>query len=87
MRRDDLVAEAEAARDRSRSAARAEGIRVVGLAEAATEAARMDALRDLPSGVLSALAVRELAGQLPQIGQVTITPDVLTDLVNRLTPR
>jgi hypothetical protein len=28
--------------------------------------------------VLQALALKELAGQLPEIGQLTVTPDVVT---------
>ena len=31
--------------------------------------------------MLRALTVRELAGQLPQIGQLTVTPDLLADLL------
>ncbi|WP_232660814.1 SPFH domain-containing protein [Pseudonocardia sp. TRM90224] len=84
IRRDQLAAEAEAARNRVVSAAQAEALRIVGLAEAAAEAAKMDVVRDLPPGVLTALAMRELAGHLPEIGQLTITPDVLTGLVTRL---
>ena len=32
--------------------------------------------------VLQALALREFAGQLPEIGQLTVTPDVLTGLLS-----
>lgn len=85
VRRGELAAGAEAARDRALSAARADGVRALGLAEAAAEAARMEVLRDLPTGVLGALALRELAGRLPEIGQLTVTPDVLTGLVTQLT--
>jgi hypothetical protein len=81
VRRGDL----EAVRDRALSAARADGVRAMGLAEAAAEAARMEVLRDLPPGVLGALALRELAGHLPEIGQLTVTPDMLTGLVTQLT--
>ncbi len=86
VRRAELAAGSEAARDRALSAARADGVRALGLAEAAAEAARMEVMRDLPPGVLGALALRELAGRLPEIGQLTVTPDVLTGLVTRLTP-
>jgi len=41
-------------------------------------------VRDVPGDVLSALALRELAAHLPEIGHLTITPDVLTTLVARL---
>lgn len=53
------------------------------LAEAEGEAARMAAYRDLPDAVLQMLALRELAGKLPQIGQLTVTPDILTGLLSR----
>ncbi|WP_296376507.1 SPFH domain-containing protein [Pseudonocardia sp.] len=79
-----LAATAEADRVRTHSAAQAERIRVVGLAEATAEEAKLAALRDLPPEVLGSLTLRELAGHLPEIGQLTITPDVLTGLVTQL---
>jgi hypothetical protein len=30
--------------------------------------------------------VREVAGQLPEIGQLTVTPDVVTGLLAKLSP-
>jgi regulator of protease activity HflC (stomatin/prohibitin superfamily) len=77
-------AAAEAGADRIRAAAKADGVRAVGEAEAATEAAKLAAYAQLPPGVLPALALRDLAGQLPQIGQLTVTPDLLTGLVGKL---
>jgi regulator of protease activity HflC (stomatin/prohibitin superfamily) len=79
-----VLALAEAEKDRVLTAARAEGVRAVGLAEGDAEAARLAAYRDLPASVLRALAVKELAGQLPEIGQLTVTPDVVTGLLSRL---
>lgn len=79
-----LEAESRADRDRKLSAAKAEGTRAIGLAEAETETAKLAAYRDLPSNVLLALAAKELAGKLPEIGQLTVTPDVLTGLVAKL---
>lgn len=76
------VSEAEAAR--VRDDARAAGTRAVGLAEAEAEAARLAAYRDLPPAVLQALALKELAGQLPAINELTVTPDLLSKLVGRL---
>jgi len=35
--------------------------------------------------VLQALALKEFAGQLPEIGQLTVTPDVVTGLIGKLT--
>lgn len=70
--------------DRVREQARADGVRAVGLAQADGEAARLAAYREVPEAVLFALALEKLAGQLPQIGELTITPDVVTKLVNAL---
>jgi len=67
-----------------RTDVRAAGVRAVGLAEGEAEAARLAAYRDLPPALLQALALRELAGHLPDIGQLTVTPDVVTGLLNRL---
>ncbi|MDQ7904376.1 SPFH domain-containing protein [Phytohabitans sp. ZYX-F-186] len=75
-----LAAESERAREQ----ARADGVRAVGLASAEAEVARLAAYRDVPEAVLYALALEKLAGQLPQIGELTITPDVVTKLVGRL---
>ncbi|WP_432841224.1 SPFH domain-containing protein [Dactylosporangium sp. CA-092794] len=82
--RSRVAAQAEADADRVRTQARADGVRAVGLAEGEAEAAKLAAYRDLPPAVLQALALRELAGQLPEIGQLTVTPDVVTGLLNRL---
>jgi regulator of protease activity HflC (stomatin/prohibitin superfamily) len=79
-----LLATVEAEAVRVREEARAAGVRAVGLAEGDAEAARLAAYRDTAPTVLHALALRELAGQLPEIGQLTVSPDVLTDLVTRL---
>jgi regulator of protease activity HflC (stomatin/prohibitin superfamily) len=82
--REQINAAAEAEATRVRDDARAAGVRAVGLAEGDAEAARLAAYRDLAPAILQALALRELAGRLPEIGQLTITPDVVTDLVTRL---
>jgi len=79
-----MLAAAEADKDRISAEARAAGIRAVGLAEGEAEAAKLAAYRDLPEPVLQALVLKEFAGQLPQINQVTVTPDMLTDLLTRL---
>ncbi|GAA4257704.1 SPFH domain-containing protein [Dactylosporangium darangshiense] len=82
--RSRVAAAAEAEADRVRTEARADGVRAVGVAEGEAEAAKLAAYRDLPPAVLQALALRELAGQLPEIGQLTVTPDVVTGLLSRL---
>jgi hypothetical protein len=78
------VGAAELERDRAAAEVEAARLRQVGVAGVAGEAARVAALRDVPVEVLGALALRELAARLPEIGQLTITPDVLPGLVTRL---
>ena len=55
------------------------------MAEAEARRPARRATGTCPAEVLQGLALRELAGQLPEIGQLTITPDVVTGLVTRLT--
>ncbi len=66
------------------SQARAEGVRLIGVAEADAEAARMNVYAGLDSGVLFALAVREAASNLPQINALTLSPDVVTSALAAL---
>jgi regulator of protease activity HflC (stomatin/prohibitin superfamily) len=66
-----------AAATRVETAARAEGIRLVGEAEAAAESARLAAYGELQPPILLGLALKELAGNLPQIERLTLAPDVL----------
>jgi regulator of protease activity HflC (stomatin/prohibitin superfamily) len=80
--RTESAAEADA--DRVRTEARAAGVRVIGIAEGDAEAARLAAYRDLPPVVLQALVLRDLATNLPEIGQLTVTPDMVTGLLTRL---
>jgi regulator of protease activity HflC (stomatin/prohibitin superfamily) len=82
--RDKIAAAAKAEQDRILADARAASIRAIGLADAEKEAARLAAYRDLPAAVLQAMTVREFAGKLPDIKALTITPDVVTDLLTRL---
>jgi regulator of protease activity HflC (stomatin/prohibitin superfamily) len=76
--------EAQASRAQRLGDARAHAARVLGEATAATEAARVNAYRDLPEATLLGLAVKELAASLPQIGTLVLTPDLLTPLLTRL---
>ncbi|NUT23040.1 MAG: SPFH domain-containing protein [Hamadaea sp.] len=82
--RERVAATAQAEQEKLLAEARANGVRVVGLAEAEKEAARVNAYRDLPPGVLQSLTLKEFAGQLPDIQSLTITPDVLTQLLAKL---
>jgi regulator of protease activity HflC (stomatin/prohibitin superfamily) len=65
----------------------AEATRLQGEADGAAERARMAALAEVPQDVLLAAALRELATHLPEIGQVTVTPDLLTGALAALTTR
>ncbi len=64
--------------------AKAESIRKLAEAEAAGEKARLEAYRDVPQGTLYALAARELAGNLPEIGSISLTPDLVQPILQRL---
>ncbi|HCT76513.1 MAG TPA: hypothetical protein DGT23_07975 [Micromonosporaceae bacterium] len=75
------AAELETAAQLVRAEAQATSIRVLGLAEGEAEAARLAVYRDLPTPVVNALVLKEFAGQLPEIGQITVTPDVVTGLL------
>ena len=79
-----VEAESMADADRLASQARADGLRAVGAAEAEAEAARMGAYAGTDPAVLLALALRELAGSLPEIGSLTLSPDVLSGALARL---
>jgi hypothetical protein len=79
-----LAAGVEAERTRMEAAARAEAVRVVGQAAGEAETARVAALRGLETATVVALAVRDLADHLPEIGALTITPDLLTEALSRL---
>ena len=79
LERSRLAAETERAKD----SARADGVRAVGLASAETDAARLGAYREMPADVLYAIALEKLAANPPQIGELTVTPDVLTKLIGR----
>ncbi|HEX3427067.1 MAG TPA: cell envelope integrity protein TolA [Acidimicrobiales bacterium] len=80
-----IHAEAKAAEQRLLADAEADATRAVGIAKADAEAARLAAYRDLEPATLLALAAKELAGSLPQIGTLNLTPDLLTPMLARLT--
>ena len=56
----------------------------MGAAQAEAERARTEVYAGLGEGILRALALREAAGHLPSIGQLTLTPDLLTGLLGDL---
>ncbi len=67
--------------------ARAESARALGMAEADAEAARLEGYRDLDTPTVFALAVKEVAGQLPDIGTINLTPDLITQAITMLATR
>ena len=73
-----IEANAAAERQHLLAEANAHGTRVVGEAEAAAEAAKIGAYAAVDRAVLTALALRELAANLPAIDHLTVTPDLLT---------
>ncbi|WP_018637323.1 SPFH domain-containing protein [Parafrankia elaeagni] len=79
-----LTAAGDAEATRLAAAARADEIERIGAAEGTAEQARVAALRDLDNRTAITLAVRDLAGNLPDIQALTITPDVLNELLTRL---
>ena len=76
-----IEADAQAERQRLLADAQAAATLAVGTAEADAEAARLAAYRDLEAATLLGLAVKELAGNLPRIGAITVTPDLLTQVL------
>jgi hypothetical protein len=82
---DRIAAAAEAGRARVLAAANAEATRVTGVAAAEAEAARVAVWRELDQATVLALAAHDLAGNLPGIGTLNVTPDLLTGALARLT--
>ena len=78
-----IQTEAEAEREQRLGEARALTIRVRGEAEGAAETARVGAYRDVSEGILLGLALRELAGSLPKVSNLVLTPDLITPLLTR----
>jgi len=76
--------EAAAARVRVESASEAEATRVVEAARADAERDRIGIYRELPTELLLALAAREVAGNLPDIEHLSLGPDALGPLLERL---
>ena len=79
-----IEAEGQAERQRLLAAATADATRAIGAAEAEAEAARLAAYQGLEAATLLGLAAKELAANLPQIGTLTLAPDLLTPVLARL---
>lgn len=80
---DRITAEATAEQRRLIADATADTTRLVGRAEADVEEAKLAAYRDLEQATLLALALQELARNLPNINNLTVTPDLLAPVLAR----
>lgn len=81
---DAVQVQALADRTTALADANAAAERAIGQARADAEHAKLAANADVPRDVLLALAVRELAANLPNVDQLVLTPDLLTTLATRL---
>jgi regulator of protease activity HflC (stomatin/prohibitin superfamily) len=73
-----------AQRRRMLAAADADAVRLVGLAEGEADKARIAPWRELHTPIALSLALKELAGRLPEIGTLNLTPDLLSPLLTAL---
>jgi regulator of protease activity HflC (stomatin/prohibitin superfamily) len=81
---DAIAAQAEASRTTAIGTARAAADRAVGQATADTERAKLEAYDGVSRDILLTLALRELAGNLPAVEHLVVTPDLVTGLISRL---
>ncbi|MEY4577042.1 MAG: hypothetical protein RL701_1745 [Pseudomonadota bacterium] len=72
-----LDAQVQSDRTRVGGDAEAHSIRAIGTARAEAELAKMEAYRNMPPTVLTALAAREFASKLRRIEHLNISPDLL----------
>lgn len=79
-----VQASAEAENAEVRGKAKAAAMRDFGAAEADTERAKVEAYAEAGDAVLIALAVKEFAGNLPDVGTLVISPDMITPLLAKL---
>ena len=73
-----IEAQSSAERKGINASAEANQIRLVGEATASREAATMEVYSGMDQNTLLALALRDAAQSLPHIGNLTITPDLVT---------
>jgi len=81
---DAIEADATAARRRLGAAAEADATRVMGEATAEAEAAKYAAHQGVDTPVMLALALQDLARNLPDVEHLTITPELLTPILARV---
>ncbi len=79
-----LEALAKAERVKLHAASEADSIRTIEAAKAEAEKATMDIYRDLPQEVMYGLAARELAGNLPSVEHLTLSPELIGPALSRL---
>lgn len=75
---------AQAEKTRALAHADAESVRTVEGARAEIEKSRLEVLATIPPAVLAAMAARELAGKLTRIDHLSLSPDALTPMLQRL---
>jgi len=64
-----------------RGEAKATALRELGAAEAATEQSKVEAYAEAGDAVLLALAVKDFAGNLPDVGTLVLSPEMITPLL------
>ncbi|HXU69485.1 MAG TPA: SPFH domain-containing protein [Polyangia bacterium] len=79
-----IEAEAAASNIRLNAAAQADSIDVLESARIKAERERMEIHKSLPAATMMGLAARELAGKLQSIEHLSLTPDMLSSLVERV---
>lgn len=79
-----VATQAEAHRTVALAEAHAAGTRLAGAAQGDAEAARVGAYRDVAESVLLALAVKELAANLPKIETLVLSPDLVSKALAQL---
>lgn len=82
-----VAAKSDAERREIAAAAEAAAVRQLGEASAAKEAALMEVYANVGRDVLTALALRDAAPRLPNIGSLTVTPDLVSGVLSALTHR
>ncbi len=79
-----IEAEAAAGRDHLTATSQADGLRLVEAAKVEAESARVAIYKDLPGPVLWGLVARELAGNLPPVEHLTVSPELVGPALTRL---
>jgi regulator of protease activity HflC (stomatin/prohibitin superfamily) len=79
-----IEAAAGAERATLEATTQADGLRLVEAAKIEAETARVAIYKDLPAQVLWGLAVRELAGNLPPVEHLTLSPELVGPALTRI---